>query len=134
MNRIWGVFALYASISLQTYAEDIKCKCDQVPFKPDPPCVRACLVSLMKNADMSALTANVDLTENQESSLEMYRSKPVGDGSDPDEAVNQVEKKLYSLPGDQLKKLIMTVPLTDRTVLVPVDQLEYYKRDKPPAK
>ncbi|MVW87724.1 hypothetical protein EI969_17545 [Pseudomonas sp. PB101] len=135
MNRILGIFALVIATSLQASGENIKCKCDEVPFKPDPPCVRACVVSIMKNADMNILTAKVSLTDHQESSLEMYRNKPVRDGFDLDgkkaqkHNLYQVEKKLYSLPSDQLKTLILTAPPENWTVVVPLDQLDYYKRD-----
>ena len=140
MNRILAVFMLSIATSLQVLGEDIKCKCDEVPFKPDPPCVKACVVSIMQNADMDILTAKVTLSDQQQSSLEIYRIKTVGDGFDPDEEKAQrrklfeVEKKLYSLPSDQLKALILTAPPKNWTVVVPLDQLDYYKRDWPQSK
>lgn len=140
MNKTLVIFALAVSNCLQAYGEDIKCKCDEVPFKPDPPCVRACVVSIMKNADMNTLTAKAGLTDDQASSIETLRTRPVRDNFDINIEnwqrynLRQIEKKLYSLPGVQLKKLTLTAPPKNWTVVIPSDQIDYYKRDWPSSK
>jgi len=140
MNKMISILALLISVSVHAHAEEIKCKCDEVPFKPDPPCVKACVVAVMKNADMSTLAENVKLTKYQEFSLERYRSgPPVADGPDKDaliqkSSLNQVEKNLYSLPGNQLRKIVLTVPPADRTIFIPADKVDYYKWDNPQTK
>lgn len=73
MNKMTSILALLISISVHAHAEEIKCKCDEVPFKPDPPCVKACVVAVMKNADMSTLAEKIKLTEYQE-----FHSKDTG--------------------------------------------------------
>ncbi|WP_042955154.1 hypothetical protein [Pseudomonas sp. G5(2012)] len=134
------LLSVSVSISVQAFGEDVKCKCNEVPFKPDPPCVKACVVSIMRNSDSDTFVETVGLTEFQEYSFTLFRNRPVADNVDVDNALrrkrslNQVEMKLYSLPKERLEKIIQTVPSPNRTVLIPQDKVEFYKFDAAPKK
>lgn len=136
MTRLFGLLAFSVAVSLHAYGEDVKCGCDEVPFKPDPPCVKACVASIIKYSDFNELTANVDLNDEQSYSISQFRNPTPKDNVTLETVFRQgrnlkeVESKLVSLPNSRLERIIMTVPAAKRTVFIPADEIELYKLDK----
>ncbi|MFK0087575.1 hypothetical protein ACIQUS_09775 [Pseudomonas sp. NPDC090755] len=138
MKKYFLLSACLAVASFQVYGESIKCKCNKVPFEPDPPCAKACIASIIRYSDFEKLVTNADLSRDQQYAIFSYRlgrieTKAAGIEAKRDYDVvelNQVQVKLFHLPSDQLKRIVKTVPVEFGTVLVPSDKIMYYEFDR----
>jgi len=139
MKKLLIPLIFYAVFSSHTYAEDVKCGCDEVPFKPDPPCVKACIYTIIKYSDFNKLTTSLNLNDEQSYSVSEFRRPTPKDNATLETAsfqrrnLREVESKLVTLPDSRLEKLIITIPAAKRTILIPADEIEMHKphRAKP---
>lgn len=125
--------------SLEIYGEDVKCKCNEVPFEPDPPCAKACIVSIIKYSDFKKLVTGAGLSLGDKFVVNNLRTFGMhnhdeallgrNDGCDYCEnELRKIEVKLYFLPSDQLKAIVKTLP--GDTILIPKSRVMDYKLDK----
>jgi hypothetical protein len=158
MRKLLMLFSFV--VSLQAIGGEVKCKCNEVPFEPDPPCAKACIVSIIRYSNLDKLVATAELSSPQQKAiknvrkeesssymwfsikeglntvdrkLDMLLGRPVSDvhGAPPlIENLNEVEIKIFLLPGDKLKEIAATLPLQIQTLSVPEKRVKLYEFEK----
>lgn len=132
------VLTCLAVVSLHAFGEDVKCKCNEVPFQPDPPCAKACIASIIEFSNFNELVEKAALSKQQAHAINELRDPASSDGEGikasypdyPGSTFNQIEMKLISMPSDQIKFLVKTAPDEKQTVNVPQSQVFKFVLDK----
>ncbi|MNG04373.1 hypothetical protein D3C84_874990 [compost metagenome] len=138
MKRICLVLTCLTVASLHAFGEDVKCKCNEVPFQPDPPCAKACIASIIEFSNINELIAKAALSKQQAQAINELRDPASTGGGGikasypdyPGSTFNQIEMKLISMPSDKLEFLVKTAPDEKQTVNIPLSQVKEFVLDK----